>query len=158
MGTSKWDKQVKLTGKTMMSKDALCHWMSSPLREGSRDWEDVNPWGKKIFNHCIPVYGSVLGTWYAYDLFDDWIRINSSIRSQEQNILRGPLTLYLAIYKGKICRILTKLEKKKNQSLNPPKKLVIQHPFKNKSLVTEIFIHFHGDPEILSEGLSESSY
>ena len=38
------------------------------------------------------------------------------------------------------------------------KKLVIQLPFKNKSLVTETFTHFHGDPEILSEGLSESSY
>ena len=73
--------------------------------------------------------------------------------------MRGPLTLHLAIYKGKICRILTKLGKKKNQSLNSKKKkLVIQLPFKNKSLVTETFTHFHGDPEILSEGLSESSY
>ena len=70
----------------------------------------------------------------------------------------GPLILHLATYKGKICRILTKLGKKENQSLNSKKKFVIQHPFKSKSLVIETFIHFHGDPEILSEGLSESSY
>lgn len=53
---------------------------------------------------------------------------------------------------------LNQVRKKEPEFKLQKKNLVIQHPFKNKSLVTETFIHFHGDPEILSEGLSESSY
>lgn len=160
---SKWDEQVKLTGKTVMSENApghLTEWVPPWEKGSNRGWEPANSMGEEKFSLLYSsVWNSAWHTVCAQYLFVDWVRSNSSIRSEDQNTLGSLSVLQLIIYKGKICKVLTKLGNKWTRVLTP-KKLVIQHPFKSKSLLTKTFTNLYGDPETLphSEGLSESSY